>query len=149
MREILFRGKRVDNGEWVVGYYTKGFRFPNETQLLDMIYAFIKTGNAFEFECFAVDTNTVGQYTGLCDKNGTKIFERDIVVWDNGEGRIVKPFEVAFDSNYGYMFCARKNYHDNSMSDILDINFIDIDKKSIEVIGNIYDNKKLIEEQDK
>ena len=69
MREILFRGKRADNGEWVEG----------------TLYQIGKEQNPFIMlvnrcaESHEVDPATVGQYTGLTDKNGTKIFEGDIV----------------------------------------------------------------------
>lgn len=86
MREILFRGKRIDNGEWVEGFLV----------VVGKLY-YILTGKVditkgVAFERFEVIPSTVGQFTGLTDKDGVKIFEGDIV-----ESKYTKkPYLVCF-----------------------------------------------------
>lgn len=71
MREILFKAKRLDNGEWVEGYYIGPIGLLDVHEICDIHDI---TGPRVE-----VDPSTVSQYTGLTDKNGKKIFEGDVV----------------------------------------------------------------------
>ena len=122
MREYLSRGKRIDNGEWVEGYYVS----------VGGEYHFIFTGKICfgqgyaNYEKFRVDPETVGQDTGMTDKNGVKIFEGDIVVSTNANRLSNKPYIVEFSAISGYWCCDPK--------------------REPVVIGNIHDNPEILEE---
>lgn len=82
IREIEFRGKRIDNGEWVYGFYVKSQEYYTQ----DVSNAILSAdGNHYGFGEYTfetyneIDESTLGQYTGFVDNNGTKIFEGDIV----------------------------------------------------------------------
>ena len=143
MREILFRGKRLDNGEWVEGWYQpettiKHWNGSQETVGVTIAY---KVEEGF-LEDTLVDPPTVGQYTGLTDKNGKRIFEGDIVAqnwYDYDEPR---------DDSFGkVVFCE----YDCSFS-VMDVNkdgFMPLGRCGsyhweVEVIGNIHDNPELL-----
>ena len=133
MREILFRGKRIDNCEWVTGFYvhyddTKD----NHKDDCDYIVG-IHTGEHFPF--FEVIPETVGQYTGLTDKNGKKIFEGDILTAHFVSNRYKQQFEVIFEK--GIFFFDNK---------CVKVPVWDI--YSLKVIGNIHDNPELLKEGD-
>lgn len=130
MREILFRGKRTDNCEWAYGAPTKD----NHGEMVMVESTFeCEEYNCRGANCLYVDENTVGQYTGLTDKNGTKIFEGDIVTMPRyaryGSG---KHKSVVYFKN-GKFAVNGSNY-----------NFKDICPRNIEVIGNIYDNPEML-----
>ena len=120
MREIKFRGKRVDNGEWMYGYYFKGFTgIPYILVLHDHILGMT--------EYYEVDPDTVGQYTERKDKNNTKIYEGDIV--ENGGMRLF------------VRYCSEiAGFAADSRSSPLCL----LKKDCTEKIGNIHDNPELI-----
>lgn len=131
MREILFRGKRVDNGEWVHGDYCNCRKLDKTVQI-----RFWKDSSYYA--CYDVIPETVGQYTGLKDKNGVKIFEGDIL--DCGD-RVVR---VTWHKNCGTWdseFIKYKGQRNSSGIEAKDWCF------RAEVIGNIHDNPELLGRQ--
>ena len=77
-REILFKAKRIDNGEWVEGYYVKT-RLGTDIKPSDVIFVPFKINRNEEWGWIKIDSETLCQYTGLTGKYGKKIWENDIV----------------------------------------------------------------------
>ena len=132
MREILFRGKRLDNGEWVEGFYTC---FNSNEHRIYNGYAETDCGDYYP-DWWSIDPETVGQYTGLEDKNGVKIFEGDIVNHHVQGNILVSRGVVAWDGKNG-----RWAYQLKTMMP----DFTFFNPNAWEVIGNIHDNPELLE----
>lgn len=131
-REIKFRAKIVmdieplamKKGYWVEGHY----------------YEDLQDGEWCSWiqECndimhYKVDKSTLGQFTGLIDKNGKEIWEHDIVDWDG-----VKLLVEFIDG----IFCMRENYEDSTLHDIL------LERDEINVVGNRFDNPELLKTEE-
>lgn len=130
MHEILFRGKRIDNGDWVYGSLIDGIygAVPVIATLPSMDDDF-----TLDFEYDHVDPATLGQYTGLKDKNGKKVFEGDIIRKTN-EGRHPQIFTANIRTNFRVneeVYYSPCDHFTESCE--------------YEIIGNIHDNSELLE----
>ncbi len=136
MREILFRGKRIDNGEWVEGDLLRAAYFLNGKER-HYIFTDCEEYPGNEFIGYKeVNPETVGQFTGLTDKNGKQIFEGDIV---NGLflfGMEIKAVVAFQDGAFGLQW-NRGNVTEFSA-------FTSICNVTYEVVGNIHDNPELL-----
>ena len=116
MRDILFRGKRTDNGEWVYGFpfsYKVGFA--------------IEGIETWDGNRHRIDPSTVGQYTGLTDKNGKRIFEGDLLVLATSRAHEVRFADGSFYMD-GTTFPFRYG-------------------RKFTIVGNRWDNPELLEEK--
>ena len=131
MHEILFRGKRKDNGKWVEGYYGEYYNGKENVSCISIPKETI-SGSL----CYDVIPETVGQYTGLTDKNGlTKVFEGDIIHGNLGN------FVVRWSDNIsGFVAGEKERTHPCMNRGTM---------KCYEIIGNIYDNPELTKEAEK
>ena len=151
MREILFRGKAINrdygchrtnykNGDWVYGLVTRLYDERFENLPAEMT-------NVNGIEGIEVDYKTIGQYTGLTDKNGRKIFEGDIVSTKYKLGRGgYYVFEVYYNENLCQFALTinSRSYTKNKQYDWLQLTSLKANK--VEVIGNIHDNPELLKE---
>lgn len=139
MREILFRAKRIDNGEWIEGYYCKWKQIRRnlgsvKEKVVDCIITWMSDGGMSRYE---IDSETLCQYTGLTDKNGNRIWENDIVsAWSEGKhaiGKVKRRIDglyiiyPAYQKTEFWGLCPDGN-----------------GKTEVEVIENIFDNQELL-----
>ena len=127
MREILFKAKRKDNGEWVEGYYCKT-TIGNDLRPSDVRNVPFKVSRNEEWGWMKVDSDTLCQYTGLTDKNGNKIWENDILRIGENEKLMVSwhHFKASWVlSKKGWMY---NHFFGES-----------VEPEDVEVVGNIFD----------
>ena len=134
MREILFKAKRIDNGEWIEGCLVIDH---SRSNLFEYRMQPVESGVLY---APPIDPETLCQFTGLCDKNGKKIWENDIcdrkekypevVKMTNGDWTL--DYSYAIGRDYGNSYC--------------NLGFYVNERKCVEVIGNIFDNPELLQE---
>ena len=141
MREILFRGKRVDNGKWVYGYYFKATHHWNENGIHEDWIATdaIQNGGWCNVRGkYAVIPETVSEFTGLTGRNGTKIFEGDICQMKDISYMDDTPFVIEWSNEYSGWY--RRDLDHASATDV----FTPGIAHTATVIGNIHDNPDLV-----
>lgn len=130
MMEILFRGKRMDNGEWIDGYLIK--YEDGRARICEChtdIFCYEKDRSIIQTVAHEVDPSTIGQYTGLTDKNGKKVFEGDIIRKTN-EGR----HPQIFTANIRTSFRANEEVYYSPCDHFTE-------SCEYEIIGNVIDNR--------
>jgi hypothetical protein len=125
-REILFKGKRLDNGEWIYGYYVKDPQGKHRIYLKPFEDA---TSNTYYF----VNPETVCQFSGSVDRNGIKIFEDDIAYLEKGFSPRHRPIVY---TNYGSWYIGHIGI---SFGQMKADGFV-----HCEIVGNIHDNPELL-----
>lgn len=130
MRNIKFKGKKVNGGDWV-----ESMTISNGTIERKKHRVFFELGENY---WVGVIPESVGQFTGLCDKNGKEIYEGDIV--SNGN----QNYSISFSLRYGWVL-TRGNFSYSVINETMDSS---IDKGIVDgvaVIGNVYDNPELLD----
>ena len=139
-REILFRGKRVDSGEWLEGQLVSYWWYKQESHLI-LQNGIVADLQERDLDC-KVDPKTIGQYTGLKDKNGVRIFEGDcfdVLFQDMFNSTLIaKENGVVVFRNGIYwvefMHPIEKKYHISAL-------YVFLEKNPKEIIGNIHEDK--------
>lgn len=138
----LYKAKRLNNGEWVQGYYVKGLNmYDKEVYLIfepnTMFYSSGETDGLYK-----VDPTTICQCTGLKDKNGKLIWENDICDRKEQYPEIVKYCNGDWTLDYSYVSNKK------SGTNYCNLGFYTEERKCVEVIGNIFDNPELLESEE-
>lgn len=128
MRQIKFRAKDLE-GHWICGYYTQGYIHVDNSW---------RDGDQGEWWGIPVDENTVGQFTGLTDKNGKEIYEGDIVKEKESEySNEYRVYSVYFNEDEMQWWMS-----DDEIGDSFPL--IELELDYCKVIGNIHDNPDLL-----
>lgn len=142
MRKILFRGKRVDNGEWVIGDLFNTTKIVITTTSNKGIYT-ENGSDIFKYEYIEVHPDTIGQFTGLTDKNGKEIFEGDIIKCSNYCFVIEFKYGCFGFTNEDFDFITIGVISHEDMYGEYSYDYLE-QLDNFEIIGNIHDNQELL-----
>lgn len=137
-REILFRGKGINNGNWMYGYYLK------YTDIVGEVTAICPLPEERKYCHCYIDPATVGQFTGLCDKDGKKIFEGDIL-YKEGHWTFYVGYEMGAFRAIPLEPVQKLNWPHCTLEEFLRVGMGDC--KGFKVVGNIHDNPELLKEE--
>ena len=147
MREILFKAKRIDNGEWVEGHlFDNGFDGEEKKYFIGGLIIEEYKGTACDkwnitgISFTEVDPETLCQFTGLCDKSGNKIWENDILMAHLDESYPENATYETVEWDVAGFVTHEANSIDRQYLDEFDL-------EHYEVVGNIFDNKELLQEE--
>ena len=135
MRTIKFKGK-TKLGEWVIGYYV-GKSSLDEVAILPPPNVNYDIGYINDSECYYCIADTLGQFTGLYDKNGKEIYEGDVVKWSNGLMYAVKFWE-------GMFYASIEECNEGILGGFPLHRLTEYEDGKCEIVGNIFDNPELL-----
>lgn len=151
MREILFRGKRKSDGQWVHGCLVRlgkeSFSDADRYGIIDICVPLGGTTVCYNFKVNEVIPETVGQYTGIIDSDNNKLFEGDIISIPFEEDR--SPYEpngVYYENALVYFDDSRHGWYVR-FTDCDELSLWEYDESDVLVIGNVHDNPDLFEEK--
>lgn len=139
MRQIKFRGKDIETGEWMYGDLIQRMGY-----MPSVMFPYESNGKVHYSEC-AVKRETVGQFTGLLDKNGNEIYDGDILVWGENDYKSPPMIVMFKHGSFGYTY-IEDWFHSFAGNTNFTFNPLNTDVR-FEIVGNIHDNPEILKNE--